>query len=90
MLCYVCLPPVSCVPNDARVSVSGLSICGCPFGFLLRLLLLPTSNHNNFLRSERLLQLVFYAAGTWHSHSKAYLFESHPKRKLCFLFVPHT
>ena len=30
--CFVCLRPVSCVPNVA--SVSGLSILDCPFGFL--------------------------------------------------------
>jgi hypothetical protein len=31
-LCFVCLLSVSCVPN--AVSVSGLSILDCPFGFL--------------------------------------------------------
>ena len=29
---FVCLRPVSCVPNVA--TVSGLSILNCPFGFL--------------------------------------------------------
>jgi hypothetical protein len=34
--CFVCRRPVSCVPNVA--SVSRLSILGCPFAFLQRLL----------------------------------------------------
>ena len=32
LFCFVCLRPVSCVPNVAKVS--GLSILDCPFGFL--------------------------------------------------------
>jgi hypothetical protein len=32
--CFVCLRPVSCVPNVA--GVSGLPILDCPFGFLQR------------------------------------------------------
>jgi len=35
LFCFVCLRPVSCVPNVA--SVSGLSILDCLFGFLQRL-----------------------------------------------------
>jgi len=35
IICFVCLRPVSYVPNV--VSVSGLSILDCPFGFLKRL-----------------------------------------------------
>jgi hypothetical protein len=33
VFCLFCLRSMSCVPNDA--SISGLSILGCPFGFLL-------------------------------------------------------
>ena len=39
--CFVCLCPVSCVPDVA--TVSGLSIPDCPFGFLLRLFYIPSS-----------------------------------------------
>ena len=39
--CFVCLCPVSCVPDVA--TVSGLSIPDCSFGFLLRLFYIPSS-----------------------------------------------
>jgi hypothetical protein len=41
-ICFVCLHPVSCVPNVARVS--GLSNVDCPFGFLKRLFSLKLWN----------------------------------------------
>ena len=41
--CFVCLRPVSCVPNVA--SFSGLSTLYCLFGFLLRLVIAYMSNN---------------------------------------------
>jgi hypothetical protein len=35
VFCFVCLRPVSCVPNVANMS--GFSILDCSFGFLSRL-----------------------------------------------------
>jgi hypothetical protein len=42
VFCFVCLHPVSCMPNVA--SVSALSILNCPFGFLKRLFVHPESD----------------------------------------------
>ena len=39
--CFVCLHPVSCVPDVA--CVAGLSILHCPIGFLWRLLIISTT-----------------------------------------------
>ena len=55
--CFVCHRPVSCLANIAIVS--GLSILDCPFGFLLRLLLMENLK-SNFVRKYYHLKLDIF------------------------------